>query len=93
MTAHGRSPTAACRADVDRTASAPDPVVDKVLRKVFPTHFSFLWGELALYSFVVLLITGIYLTLFFEGSQERLVYTGSYAPAAGRARCRPRTTR
>ena len=29
-------------------------MVSKVLHKVFPNHFSFLWGELALYSFVVL---------------------------------------
>ena len=55
----------------------------KALRKVFPTHFSFLWGEIALYSFVVLLLTGTYLTLFFRGSQEPTVYTGSYAPLRG----------
>jgi ubiquinol-cytochrome c reductase cytochrome b subunit len=55
----------------------------KNLRKVFPTHFSFLWGELALYSFVLLIITGTYLTMFFEGSQETLVYTGSYEPMQG----------
>ena len=35
-------------------------LVGKGLRKVFPNHFSFLWGELALYSFVVLLATGVY---------------------------------
>jgi ubiquinol-cytochrome c reductase cytochrome b subunit len=55
------------------------PVV-KALRKVFPNHFSFLWGEVALYSFVVLIVTGIYLTFFFEGSQEAVVYDGSYPP-------------
>ena len=50
---------------------------------MFPNHFSFLWGEVALYSFVVLLITGIYLTFFFEGSQQELVYDGSYEPLQG----------
>jgi ubiquinol-cytochrome c reductase cytochrome b subunit len=55
----------------------------KVLRKVFPNHFSFLWGEVALYCFFVLLITGTYLTFFFEGSQQRLVYRGSYRPLQG----------
>ena len=50
---------------------------------MFPNHFSFLWGEVALYSFVVLLITGTYLTFFFEGSQQELVYEGSYAPLRG----------
>jgi ubiquinol-cytochrome c reductase cytochrome b subunit len=57
--------------------------VGKVLHKVFPNHFSFLWGELALYSFVVLLVTGTYLTFFFEGSQQKVVYEGSYAPLQG----------
>lgn len=58
-------------------------MLHKSLRKVFPNHFSFLWGELALYSFVVLVVTGTYLTLFFEGSQEETVYSGSYAPLQG----------
>ena len=58
-------------------------MVSKVLHKVFPNHFSFLWGELALYSFVVLIATGIYLTLFFEGSQEEVIYRGSYEPLQG----------
>lgn len=57
--------------------------VTKSLRKVFPSHFSFLWGELALYSFIVLLLTGTYLTFFFEGSQEAVTYTGSYEPLEG----------
>lgn len=57
--------------------------VKKGLRKVFPTHFSFLWGEIALYSFVILVVTGIYLTLFYEGSQQELVYRGSYDPLNG----------
>ena len=55
----------------------------KGLRKVFPNHFSFLWGEVALYCFVVLVVTGIYLTFFFEGSQQRIVYEGSYRPLQG----------
>ena len=66
---------------LDRTGAAPG--VNKALRKVFPTHFSFLWGEIALYSFVVLVLTGIYLTLFFHGSQEVITYAGSYAPLRG----------
>ncbi len=57
--------------------------VNKALRKVFPSHFSFLWGELALYSFVVLVLTGIYLTLFFQGSQDVVLYDGSYRPLQG----------
>src|SRR5215218_7785236 len=60
-----------------------DALAGKVLRKVFPNHFSFLWGEVALYSFIVLLVTGVYLTLFFEGSQEDTIYVGSYEPLRG----------
>ncbi|WSB58611.1 cytochrome b [Streptomyces cellulosae] len=43
------------------------PLVDAAratLRKAFPDHWSFLLGELALYSFVVLLVTGVWLTPF-----------------------------
>jgi ubiquinol-cytochrome c reductase cytochrome b subunit len=44
------------------------------LRKVFPDHWSFLLGEIALYSFFVLVLTGVYLTFFFEASAEEVVY-------------------
>jgi quinol---cytochrome-c reductase cytochrome b subunit len=54
-----------------------------LLRKAFPDHWSFLLGEIALYSFVVLLLTGTWLTLFFEPSAHTLVYHGSYAPLNG----------
>ena len=38
------------------------------LNKVFPTHWSFMLGEIALYSFIILLLSGVYLTLFFDPS-------------------------
>jgi ubiquinol-cytochrome c reductase cytochrome b subunit len=53
------------------------------LRKVFPDHWSFMLGETALYSFLVLLVTGIYLSLFFHAGSETTVYQGSYAPLQG----------
>src|SRR5829696_2697630 len=53
------------------------------LRKVFPDHWSFMLGEVALWSFVVLLLTGVFLTLFFDPSMEEVVYEGSYAPLRG----------
>ncbi|MEZ0090863.1 cytochrome bc complex cytochrome b subunit [Streptacidiphilus sp. EB129] len=53
------------------------------VRKVFPDHWSFLLGELALYSLVVLLLTGVYLTLFFNPSMSEGVYNGSYLPLRG----------
>ena len=46
------------------------------LNKVFPTHWSFLLGEIALYSFIVLLLSGTYLTLFFDPSMAEVTYDG-----------------
>jgi ubiquinol-cytochrome c reductase cytochrome b subunit len=57
--------------------------VSKTLRYVFPDHWSFLLGEIALYAFVVLVGTGIYLTFFFDPSTTRTIYEGSYAPLQG----------
>ncbi|WP_435211212.1 cytochrome bc1 complex cytochrome b subunit [Streptomyces sp. bgisy034] len=54
-----------------------------LLRKAFPEHWSFLLGEIALYSFVVLLLTGVWLTLFFQPSMTEVVYHGSYTPLDG----------
>ncbi|KAA0023103.1 cytochrome bc1 complex cytochrome b subunit [Antrihabitans cavernicola] len=50
------------------------------INKVFPSHWSFLLGEIALYSFIVLLISGVYLTLFFDPSMKEVVYDGVYQP-------------
>ena len=52
-------------------------------RKVFPDHWSFMLGEVALYSFIVLLLTGVYLTFFFKASQNEVIYNGSYIPLKG----------
>jgi ubiquinol-cytochrome c reductase cytochrome b subunit len=48
------------------------------LRKVFPDHWTFMLGEIALYSFIVLLITGTFLTLWFKPSMGEIEYNGSY---------------
>ncbi|MCD4534670.1 cytochrome bc complex cytochrome b subunit [Nocardioides sp. cx-169] len=50
----------------------------KNLRKVFPDHWSFMLGEIALWSFVVLLLTGIFLTLWYTPSMAEVEYQGSY---------------
>jgi ubiquinol-cytochrome c reductase cytochrome b subunit len=56
----------------------------KALRYVFPDHWSFMLGEVALYAFVVLVATGVFLALFFEPSLEPRVYDGPFAPLQGR---------
>src|SRR4051812_49955553 len=53
------------------------------MRKVFPDHWSFMLGEVCLYSFLILILTGVYLTLFFEPSGVEVVYHGSYGPLNG----------
>ncbi len=53
------------------------------LGKVFPDHWSFMLGEIALYSFLVVLLSGVYLTLFFKPSMVEVIYDGSYVPLKG----------
>ncbi|TXH43319.1 MAG: ubiquinol-cytochrome c reductase cytochrome b subunit [Actinobacteria bacterium] len=53
------------------------------LGKVFPDHWSFMLGEVALYSFLIVLLTGVFLTLFFNPSMTEVVYQGSYVPLRG----------
>jgi ubiquinol-cytochrome c reductase cytochrome b subunit len=58
-------------------------VARTVLRKVFPDHWSFLLGEIALFSYVILLLTGIFLTFFFAADTRPTTYDGPYAPLQG----------
>ncbi|WP_026411698.1 cytochrome b [Actinomadura oligospora] len=53
------------------------------VKKVFPDHWSFMLGEIALYSFVILLLTGTFLTLWFHPSMEEVTYNGSYTKLQG----------
>ncbi|MFD4427994.1 cytochrome bc complex cytochrome b subunit [Nocardia sp. NPDC058497] len=53
------------------------------INKVFPTHWSFLLGEIALYAFIILLLSGVYLTLFFDPSMAHVTYDGAYQPLRG----------
>jgi len=63
--------------------SGAAPALRKTLHYAFPDHWSFLLGEVALYAFIVLVVTGVYLTLFFEPSTAKDTYEGSYAPLQG----------
>jgi ubiquinol-cytochrome c reductase cytochrome b subunit len=58
-------------------------IVKEFGRKVFPDHWSFMFGEVALYTFVILLLSGTFLTLFFDPSMAETHYTGSYVPLKG----------
>lgn len=68
--------------DID-TRYHPSAAVRRQLNKVFPTHWSFLLGEVAMYSFIVLLLTGVYLSLFFDPTMGEVTYNGAYQPLRG----------
>ncbi len=69
-----------CGAD----ARPPTPGRTKtLLRRAFPDHWSFMLGEICLYSFLVIVLTGVYLTFFFHPSSEQVIYDGSYGPLRG----------
>jgi ubiquinol-cytochrome c reductase cytochrome b subunit len=63
--------------------SGSSPFLRKTLRYLFPDHWSFLLGEVALYAFIVLVATGTYVALFFEDSNSKVVYHGQYEPLRG----------
>ncbi|MFK5583996.1 MULTISPECIES: cytochrome bc1 complex cytochrome b subunit [unclassified Serinicoccus] len=52
-------------------------------KKVFPDHWSFLLGEIAMYSMIIALVTGTFLTLWFVPSLGHITYDGSYVPLKG----------
>ncbi|MDP9218953.1 MAG: ubiquinol-cytochrome c reductase cytochrome b subunit [Actinomycetota bacterium] len=53
------------------------------MRKVFPDHWSFMLGEIAMYSLVILLLTGTFLTFWFVPSAGHVTYNGSWVPLKG----------
>lgn len=57
--------------------------LQKAMDKIFPDHWSFMVGEIAMYCFVILLITGTYLALFFVPSDKTVIYHGIYKPLDG----------
>ena len=54
------------------------------MRKIFPDHWTFLFGEVALFCLVVLVLTGVFLTLFYVPDATPVEYEGSYLPLHGR---------
>src|SRR5687767_14653931 len=65
----------------DRTGAAKG--VGYLLKKVLPDHWSFMLGEVAMYSMIVCLISGTFLTFWFVPSAGHVVYEGSYLPLRG----------
>ena len=67
---------------VDERTSA-STAVKALGRKIFPDHWSFMLGEVALYSFIVILLSGTFLTFFYDPSMTEVIYEGSYVPLQG----------
>ncbi|WP_077487924.1 cytochrome b [Sinomonas mesophila] len=67
---------------VDQRTGA-SPLLREFGRKIFPDHWSFMFGEVALYSFVILLLSGTFLTFFFNPSMAETHYEGAYVPLRG----------
>ena len=65
----------------DRTGAAKP--VGYLMKKVFPDHWSFMLGEIAMYSMIICLISGTFLTFWFVPSAGQVVYDGSYLPLRG----------
>ena len=59
--------------------------VRTALNKVFPDHWSFMLGELALYLFVILVLTGVYLTFFFTPGSQKVVIRTALNPLPARS--------
>jgi ubiquinol-cytochrome c reductase cytochrome b subunit len=65
----------------DRSGTAKP--VSYLLKKVFPDHWSFMLGEIAMFSLIILLLTGTFLTFWFVPSAGQVIYNGSYVPLKG----------
>ncbi|GAA1360484.1 cytochrome bc1 complex cytochrome b subunit [Brevibacterium luteolum] len=52
-------------------------------RKIFPSHWSFMLGEVALYTFIILVLTGTFLTFWFKPAMGHAIYEGPYVPLQG----------
>ncbi|WP_438872433.1 cytochrome bc1 complex cytochrome b subunit [Paractinoplanes maris] len=76
------NPVPVMAAEVDARYKIATPL-RSLMNRVFPDHWSFLLGEIAVFSFVVLLITGVFLTIFFEPSMQPVAYDGPYVALRG----------
>jgi ubiquinol-cytochrome c reductase cytochrome b subunit len=55
----------------------------RMLRRTEADQWSFLFAQITLHSFIVLVVTGAFLTFFFDPDMTRTTYDGSYVPLRG----------
>jgi ubiquinol-cytochrome c reductase cytochrome b subunit len=82
VTTHADTPVGRLATWVDHRVGAAK-LTRSTLDYIFPKHFTFLFGEVALYSFAVLVVTGIFLALFYSPGEAEVVYSGEYVPLQG----------
>ena len=58
-------------------------VVAGLHRRAVPGHWSSMFAEVALFSLVIVFVTGIFLTFFFDPSNTVVRYDGAYVPLSG----------
>lgn len=81
--APGKQTTVDKLADFADSRLGAAQIIKGSARKIFPDHWSFMLGEVALYSFVILLLTGVFLTFFYVPSATQVPYEGVYEPLRG----------
>lgn len=86
---HGTSAEYQADTNVGKIANFVDtrvglsPIIKEFGRKIFPDHWSFMFGEVALYCFVILLLSGTFLAFWFDPTMATTEYTGTYVPMQG----------
>jgi len=78
-----RAPVVERFGDYVLNRSVVGPVLRDLRRRPFPDHWSFVFGQIAFYSFIVVALSGVYLMFFYEPSVTPVTYDGSYAPLKG----------
>ena len=63
--------------------TVPNRLRRRLAAKVAPVHWTFLLGAVSAACLAVLVVTGVFLVLYFRPSNEQVVYHGSYAPLHG----------
>jgi len=57
--------------------------VARLVRRSQADHWSFLFSQIAVYSFAMAVVTGVLLAVFFKPSMTGVIYHGSYQPLNG----------
>src|SRR5947207_1431968 len=57
--------------------------IQRLRQRVFPDHWTAMLGQIVVYSFVITVVSGLYLVWFYHPSVQRTTYQGPYVPLRG----------